>query len=83
MKKRQAWLLPLVFLLGYVFAWGMILVDRQMLLEEQRRLIEEVERARIEMKILKMIDEYNEDYINQVEWNSKTLEEPDEEGKKE
>lgn len=81
MKKRQAWLLPLVFLLGYVFAWGMILVDRQMLLEEQRRLKEEVERARIEMKITKMIDEYNENYINQVEWNKEALENPKEKGK--
>lgn len=75
MKKRQAWRLPLVFLLGYVLAWGSILIDRQMLVEEQRRLQEELDNVRIELKITKMIDEYNEDYSDQVEWNKKVLEE--------
>lgn len=75
MKKRQAWLLPLVFLLGYLCAWAMITVDRQMLIEEQRRLQDEVKRVRIKLKIAKMIDEYNEDYGNQLEWNIKAMEE--------
>ncbi len=72
-ERGQSWLLPLVFLLGYLFAWGMILVDRQMLIAEQRRLQDEVDRARIELKITKMIDEYNEDYVEQVEWNEGAL----------
>lgn len=79
MKKLRPWLLPLVFLLGYLCAWGMILVDRQMLVEEQRRLKEEVKQARTELRIVTMIDEYNEDYVDLIEWNTKALEEmPDE-----
>ena len=77
--QHRAWLLPLVFLLGYLVAWGNVLVDRQMLIEEQRLLRNELESARIELKITKMIDEYNEDYTSQVEWNKKALEEPKEE----
>jgi len=81
MKKRQTWLLPLVFLLGYVLAWGSILIDRQMLIDEQRRLQEELDSVRIELKITEMIDEYNEDYTDQIEWNKEALEEPKEKGK--
>ena len=76
MKKRQAWVLPLAFLLGYLFAWGMILVDRQMLVEEQRRLQEEVDSTKIELKIKGMIEEYNEDFKSQTKWNREALEEP-------
>lgn len=74
-KKRQEWLLILVFLLGYMLAWGSILVDRQMLIDEHHRLKDEVKQARIELRIATMIDEYNEDYTDQVEWNKKALEE--------
>jgi len=80
MKRRQTWLLPLVFLAGYLLAWGTILVDRQMLIEEQHRLQEEVERARIELRIMGMVDEYNEDYGEQIEWNKEAIE-PEEVGK--
>ncbi|HDY88825.1 MAG TPA: hypothetical protein ENH82_12030 [bacterium] len=73
MKIKQAWKLPIVFLVGYLFAWGMILVDRHMLLEEQDRLQDEVDSARVELKITKMVDEYNEDYVEQVEWNEEAL----------
>ncbi len=75
MKRRQSWLLPIVFLLGYLLAWGMILVDRHMLIEEQRLLQEEIDQVRIELKITDMIDEYNEDYVEQAQWNSNALEE--------
>ncbi len=81
MKRRKAWLLPLVFLAGYLFAWGTILVDRQVLIEEQRRLQDEVNRARIEMKITKMIDEYGNDYEEMVIWNEEAIEPSKEEGK--
>ena len=73
-RRLRAWLLPLVFLAGYLFAWATIAVDRQMLIEEQRRLQEEVERARIEQRITGMVDEYNEDYSEQVEWNKEAIE---------
>ncbi len=75
MKRRPSWLLPIVFLLGYLFAWGMILLDRHMLIEEQRLLQEEIDQVRTEQKVISMIDVYNEDYIEQVEWNSNALEE--------
>lgn len=76
MKKRQAWALPFAFLLGYLFAWGMILVDRQMLIEEQRQLREEINTVRIEQKIKAMIEDYNEDIDSQIKWNREALEEP-------
>ena len=73
MKKWRAWLLPIIFLLGYLFAWGTIFIDRQMLIQEQRRLQDEVDSARMELKITTMIDDYNEDYKEQVEWNREAL----------
>jgi len=76
MSKKQIWILSLVFLLGYLFAWGTILIDRQMLIEEQRRLQDEVDSARIELKIMTTMDDYNEDYKEQVEWNREALEAP-------
>jgi len=77
MKRKQEWKLPIVFLIGYLFAWGMILIDRQMLIQEQGRLQDEVDSARMELKITTMIDGYNEDYTDQVEWNRKALFSPE------
>ena len=82
MKRKQAWKLPIVFLVGYLFAWGSILLDRQMIIDEQRRLQDEVERTRIELKITKMrnhqitkmIDEYGDDYEEMVIWNEEAVE---------
>ena len=74
--KRQSWLLPVVFLLGYLFAWGMILVDRQMLIQEQEILNQELDRVRVELKLMTMMDDHNEDYKEQVEWNREALEAP-------
>lgn len=83
MKTKQAWKLPVVFLIGYLFAWGTIFVDRQMLIQEQGRLQEELDSTRIELKIMTMMDEHNEDYKEQVEWNREALllPEPKEVGK--
>ena len=78
--RVRAWLLPLVFLAGYLLAWASVLVDRHMLIEEQRRLQDEVEHARIELRIMGMVDEYNEDYSEQAEWNKEAIE-PAEVGK--
>ena len=81
MRKHKAWLLPLVFLAGYLFAWGTITVDRQMLIEEQRRLQDEVKQARVELRIMGMVDEYNEDYSEQVGWNKEAIKPAEEVGK--
>ncbi len=75
MRKRQAWALPLAFLLGYLFAWGMILLDRQMLIEEQGRLQKQAASALLELKTMKKIEGYNEDFENQIKWNREALEE--------
>lgn len=79
--RVRAWLLPVVFLAGYLLGWASVLVDRQMVMEEQRRLQGEVERARIELRITSMVDEYNEDYSEQVEWNKEAIKSPKEVGK--
>ena len=78
MKTKQAWKLPIVFLIGYVSAWGSILLDRQMIIDEQRSLQEEVNRTRIEFNIATMIEEYNKDYVEMVEWTREAMEEPKE-----
>ncbi len=80
MNWRKAWLLPLVFLLGYICAWCMILVDRHMLLEEQSRLQEEIDQVRIELKISNIIDEYGDDWQEMILWNEEAIE-PLREGK--
>ena len=83
MNKRKAWKLPVMFLIGYLFAWGSIFVDRQMIIEEQSRLQDEVDRTRIELKITTMIDEYGDDWQEMVIWNEEAIEpsEPKEVGK--
>ncbi len=81
MKRiSKGWLLPIVFLAGYLFAWGTILIDRQMIIEEQSRLQDEVDRTRIELKISKMIDDYGDDWQEMVIWNEKAVEEPEQKG---
>ena len=81
MNKKQTWKLPIVFLVGYLFAWGTILIDRQMIIEEQSRLQDEVDRIRIELKVSKMIDEYGDDYEEMIIWNKEVVVKPEEEGK--
>lgn len=77
MKDRQAWALPLAFLLGFLCAWGTILVDRQMLIEEQGQLQEKATSALLELKTMKKIEQYNEDFESQVKWNREALEDPE------
>jgi len=76
MKIKQAWKLPIVFLVGYLCGWASVLIDRQMLLDEQRQLQNEINGVRIELKLMTMMDEHNEDYKEQIEWNRKALEAP-------
>lgn len=73
MKIKQAWKLPIVFLLGYLFAWGTILIDRQMIIDEQGSLQGEVNRTWIVLKIPAMVDAYNKSYVEFVKWNREAL----------
>ncbi len=78
-KKLRLWLLPLMFLLGFMAAWGMILVDRQMVLQEQEELRDELKRTRTQMKLREMVDGFGTDWQEMVIWNEKAIE--PEEGK--
>lgn len=82
MKTKQTWLLPIAFLVGYLFAWASIFPDRQMVIEEQRSLQEEVNRTWIVLKIPVMIYEYNKSYVEMVNWNREALDEQEEVGKR-
>jgi hypothetical protein len=64
-------------LLGYLFAWGMILIDRQMLIEEQGKLRKKADSALLELKTMKKIEGYNEDITSQIDWNREALEDPE------
>lgn len=73
MEKKQSWKLPAVFLLGYLTAWGSILIDRQMVMDEQRELQREVNRARKEMRIKDMVEEYNGKIDKFIIWNKENV----------
>lgn len=79
--NKRTWLLPIVFLLGYLLAWGTILVDRQMLIKEQKALRTELERTRIEMKLKEMMNDFGTDWQEIVIWNENEIEPPREVGK--
>lgn len=82
MKIKQAWKLPIVFLIGYLFAWGSILLDRQMIIDEQEALSQDLGRVRKELKLREMVDDFGEDWQEMVIWNEETKLEPPEEVEK-
>lgn len=82
MKIKQAWKLPIVFLVGYLFAWGSILLDRQMIIDEQEALSHDLERVRRELKLREMVEEFGTDWQEIVIWNEETKLEPPKEVKK-
>jgi len=75
-KRNRAWLLPLVFLAGYLFAWGNVLVDRQMIIAEQADLGRELKQVRQELKLREMVEEFGTDWQQMVIWNEETKVEP-------
>ena len=82
MKIKQTWKLPIVFLIGYLFAWGSILLDRQMIIDEQEALSQDLSRVRKELKLREMVEEFGTDWQEIVIWNEETkLEPPEEVGK--
>ncbi len=72
-EKLRPWALPLAFLLGFMVAWGMIQIDRQMVLQEQEELRDELERTRIQMKLREMVDDFGTDWQEMVIWNDNAI----------
>jgi len=79
--RYRAWLLPLVFLLGYLVAWGTVLVDRQMLIQEQQELREDLQRAKQQLQVFDAADEFGARWQEIVDWNEKAIKPKEEEGK--
>lgn len=73
-KKLRAWLLPLTFLLGFICAWGMILVDRQMIIDSQADLQEELRRTKLQLKVVGAADEFGDKWREIVIWNKEAIE---------
>jgi len=71
--KAKGWKLPAAFLLGYITAWGTILIDRQMVIDEQHQIQQEVERMRKEIRISDMVDQYNQEFSKTIEWNKQSI----------
>ena len=80
MKNKQSWKLPVIFLIGYLFAWGSILLDRQMIIDEQEALSQDLKRVRQEFKLREMMEDFSDDWQEMVIWNKEAIE-PGEEGK--
>lgn len=77
-KKLRPWLLPLMFLLGFVCAWGMILIDRQMIIDEQEELRQEIVTVRVQMKLREMVEDFGNDWQEIVIWNKEAIVVPQE-----
>ncbi len=73
-EKLRPWLLPLTFLLGFMCGWGMVLIDRQMLIQEQEGLRKELLQTRTQMKIRKLADDFETDWQEMVIWNDNAIE---------
>jgi len=76
MKKKQGWTLPLVFLLGYIVAWGTIHIDRQMLVSEQKELRQALARTKQELRLQEMMEDFGQDWQEMVIWNEEKKEDP-------
>ncbi len=72
-EKLRAWLLPLVWLLGFVCAWGMILVDRQMLIQEQEELMQELRRTKRQLRVVAAAEEFGSRWQKIVDWNKEAI----------
>lgn len=76
MKKMKTWVLPLIFLAGYITAWGSILIDRQMLISEQKALSEDLAEVKEELQLREMMDDFGSDWREMVIWNKEKKEDP-------
>ncbi len=79
--RHRAWLLPLVFLAGYIVGWANVLVDRQMLIGEQAALRRELASTKVQLRLLQMGEGVDDDWQQMVIWNKQVILPPVEEGK--
>jgi len=77
--RRRAWLLPLVFLAGYIAAWGSIAVDRQMLVAEQRVLMDEIKSTKQQLQLYDQMQDFGDDWREIIIWNKEAVQPPEEE----
>ncbi len=77
-KKLRAWILPLVWLLGFVCGWGMTLIDRQMIIGSQAELMQELRRTKRQLRVVGAAEEFGSRWQEIVDWNKKAIE-PEEE----
>jgi len=71
--RYKGWLLPLVFLAGYVVAWGTIVVDRQMLVAEQRALMDEIKSAKQQLQLYDQMQDFGDDWREIINWNKEAV----------
>ena len=83
MKERIAWWIAVGFLIGYLFAWGTISIDRHLILESQKALQQEitnasleVNRLREELRLKEIIEEAEFEMQKAIKWNREALEQP-------
>lgn len=72
-KKLRPWLLPLVWLLGFVCAWGMILIDRQMIIDSQAELSRELRRTKQQLRVVGAAEEFGSQLREIVIWNKEAV----------
>lgn len=75
----KAWILPLVFLAGYLMAWGTILVDRQMIIASQGALAGELKEAKRQLRLREMMQDFGLTWEQLVIWNKENKLPPEEE----
>ncbi len=73
MRNKQSWKLPVVFLLGYLFAWGSIFLDRQMIIDEQEALSQDFKRVRQELRLREMVEDFGDAWQEMVIWNEEAI----------
>lgn len=72
-KKLRPWLLPLMWLLGYLMAWGSILIDRQMIIAEQAELSRELRRTKLQLRVFDAAEEFGSRWQEIVIWNKEAV----------
>jgi hypothetical protein len=62
-----------VFLLGYLVAWGTVLVDRQMVIASQAQLARELVEAKQQLRLHEVMEGFDYDWQQMVIWNKEAI----------
>ena len=73
-RKLRPWLLPLAWLLGFMCGWGMILLDRQMIIGSQADLSRELRRTKRQLRVVGAAEEFGSRWQEIVIWNEEAIE---------